>query len=89
MAINAAQVPVSTTATRLNSDPHDSRSDSAIAITAPAAAVLYLGRAGVSTATGFPLPAGTTISLDLQSSEDVYGVLATGTGTVSVLETGV
>ena len=89
MAIRTAQVTVGTTATKLNSAPTDRRADSSIAVTAPASGSFYIGKSGVTTATGFLVPAGTSISLDLQSGEDLYGVLASGSGSVAVLETGV
>lgn len=89
MAISTAQVAVSTTAAKLTSTPTDSRAGSSIAITAPAAATLYIGGSGVTSTTGFAVAAGASVSLDLQSGEDVYGVLASGTGTAYVLRSGV
>jgi len=89
VAISTAQVAVSTTAAKLTSTPTDSRAGSSIAITAPVAATLYIGGSGVTSTTGFAVAAGASVSLDLQSGEDVYGVLASGTGTAFVLRTGV
>jgi hypothetical protein len=42
----------------------------------------------VTVANGFLVPAGATFSMDLQSSERLYGVLAAGTGTAYVLRAG-
>lgn len=88
MALQAAQVAVSTIAVELTSraatDPRSS-----IAVQAPAAAALYVGPAGVTAATGYLIAAGQSIGLDLGPGERLYGILASGTGTAYVLRTGV
>jgi hypothetical protein len=89
VAISTAQVAVSTTAAKLTTTPTDSRAGSSIAITAPSAADLYVGGSGVTSSNGFRVVAGATLTVDLQSGEDLYGVLASGTGTAYVLRSGV
>jgi hypothetical protein len=89
MSIRSAQVSVGTTPKPLGSLEADHRNGNAIAVTAPAGADLYLGGPDVTSTTGFRLAAGGTASLDLSPSELLYGVLASGTGTVFVLQTGV
>jgi hypothetical protein len=86
MAIQSAVVAVSTTAaelTQVRDEP------SSILITAPAAAVLYIGDSAVTSVNGYPLAAGASVSLDLETKERVYGVLASGTGNANVLRTGI
>lgn len=89
MSIRSVQVSVGTTPVLLGSPEADHRDGSAIAVTAPVGADLYLGGPSVTSTTGFRLTAGGTASLDLSPSELLYGVLASGTGTVFVLQTGV
>jgi hypothetical protein len=90
MAIVSAQVAVSTTAAELTSGLTTAAGDSqSIAVQAPAAAILYVGPAGVTSTTGFPIAAGQTIALDLEYGERLYGILATGTGTAFTIRTSV
>lgn len=89
MALQTAQVTVGTTPVELTAPLADTYSNSAIIVQAPAAATLYVGPAGVTPATGFPVAAGTTVSGDLENTERLYGVLASGTGTAYVLRSGV
>lgn len=89
MAIRSTRVTVGTTATRLSSSPNDNRADASVTVQAPDGATLYVGGADVTAATGFPVAAGTTISGELQHGEDLYGVLASGSGTTYVFESGV
>lgn len=89
MAISTAQVTVSTTVTKLSVVDTGSRADSSIAVAAPAGADLYVGDATVTATTGFRVPAGATFSGNLESGEDLYGVLASGSGTAYVFRSGV
>lgn len=90
MAIESAQIAVSTTATELtNTAARISGDSTSILVQAPAGAVLYVGPAGVTTANGFPVPAGSSFSIDLEFGERLYGVLASGTATAFVLRQGV
>lgn len=88
MALLTRQVPVGTTAVELTSRPVTDPSNS-IAVQAPAAATLWVGPAGVTAATGFPVAAGQTLALDLGPGERLYGILASGSGTAYALATGV
>jgi hypothetical protein len=84
--IKTRQVSVGTTATRLSSDTYFG---SSIAIEA-GSVDLFIGDSAVTTSGatgGFKVTAGATIALDL-GGEDVFGVVASGTSTVYVLETG-
>jgi hypothetical protein len=85
MALETAQVAVSTTRTELTDRPAtDPRNSVAVHCTAD----LYVGDASVTAANGFLVPAGTVVSLDLESSERLYGILASGTATAYVLRSG-
>lgn len=89
MAVQSAQIAVSTTAAELTGGLIESANQSSsIAVQAPAAAALYVGPLGVTSATGFPIAAAQTFAFDLEYGERLYGILATGTGTAFVLRTG-
>lgn len=90
MAVSAAQVSVTTTATALTTAETDSRSGESIAVTNTDASVaVYLGPAGVTSSTGYKLAAGASIGVDLDLGETLYGITASGTVVVGVLRTGV
>lgn len=57
-----------------------------ITITTTAATVLYVGKSDVSTITGLYIEAAAGASLTLDTSAAVYGIVASGTLTVSYLE---
>lgn len=86
MAVVAAQVAVSTTRAKLTTA---SNGASGILVQAPAGATLFVGGDSVTSATGFPIPGGQTLSLDFGTTDELYGILAAGSGTASVLRTGV
>lgn len=86
MAVVAAQVNVGTTATLLSAD--EGRDGSSVLVQAPSGVTLYVGGSGVTTTTGFPVPPGQTLSVDLPSFDAIYGVLASGSATASVLRVG-
>lgn len=88
MAVVAAQVAVSTTPVSLSTDP-SAGNGSSVLVQAPAAAILYVGGPGVTSAAGFPIPAGQSLSVDLAPFDELFGVLASGTGSATVLRVGV
>jgi hypothetical protein len=86
MALQAAQVAVGTTVVELtNRSPTDPTNSIVVTPTVD----LFVGPAGVTAATGYRIPAGGSLSLDLGSQERLYGVTASGTGTAYVLRSGV
>jgi hypothetical protein len=90
MAVGSAQVAVSTTAVQLTAAESDSRVGESVAVTnTHASATVYLGGAGVTSSTGFPLVAGGSLSVDLDGTETLYGITASGSVTVGVLRTSV
>lgn len=86
MAVVAAQVTVGTTPVLLSQD--DDRGGSSLLLQAPAAATLYVGGPTVTAASGFPVPAGTSLSVDLPDYNQLFGVLATGSSPVAVMRVG-
>ena len=90
MALSRA-VTVATTATRLDSTGDtDGIAGSSFAAHNNSAVTVYVGGSDVTTANGFPVPAGTSLSDDeLPPAGAYYGIVATGTAEVRVLESGV
>jgi hypothetical protein len=88
MSIVGTQVPVGTSPTALQAAPVDDGSGVEIAVRnrSAAAATVYLGAANVTTSTGFALEAGVGVGLHLDVGETLYGIVASGTVTVDVLE---
>lgn len=89
MAIEIAAVTVATTATALAAGGGEGRGSVTTITVKPAAAggaEVYLGPAGVTTATGLPLGGG--ISFSLIAADSLYGIVATGTVAVRVMEHG-
>lgn len=91
MAINQARVSVGTSATLLdNFTETDSVRGTALVVQNLGTASVYLGNASVTTSTyGYELKANSSLSVTLQPEETLYGVVASGTVTVSVLAQGV
>ena len=92
MAINHALVSVGTTATLLTvATAGGGKDGSTICIQNPSGGqAVYLGGAGVTVASyGFILAAGTSISIELNQDEAVYGVVTATTQSVAVLRQGV
>jgi hypothetical protein len=74
------QVPISLSATQIIA----ANTRQGLLITNPSAVTVFIGPSGVTTANGQGLLAGQSLSLPVTSA--VYGVVATGTQTVSYLE---
>lgn len=87
MSTSNATKSVTTTATRL--DSADQSAGASVAVKNVGAVTVYVGGSGVTTAAGYPLAAGEAISLDVGKTDEVYGIVATGTCEVRVLESGV
>lgn len=87
MAIETAAVTVATTATAIAVGGGEDRfSTITVKPAESGSAEVYVGPAGVTTATGLPLGGG--ISFDLQAGEALYGIVASGTVAVRVMEHG-
>jgi hypothetical protein len=88
MATKAARVTVTTSATRLDVPDTDSREGSTLVVRCSAAA-LFVGGADVTAATGYEIPAGDAVALDLSGNDVLYAVVATGSAVTHVLRAGV
>lgn len=90
MAVTSAQVTVGTSATALSAAETDSRSGEQLRLlNSDATNAVFIGPAGVTTATGYKLLAGATIgAIELDAGETLYGVVAAGTVVVHVLRLG-
>jgi hypothetical protein len=90
MSLDTAAVTVATTATLLATGGGEGRGSITTITVKPAVGangdLVLLGPAGVTTATGLPLGGG--ISFALAIGEALYGIVATGTVAVRVLEHG-
>lgn len=79
-----SQVTVASTATLLTASA-DGRDE--VTIQQLGTTPVYIGKAGVTTATGFPLPGVAGASITLPATEGIYGITASGTQAVAVLVT--
>jgi hypothetical protein len=88
MALLPDRVTVGTTATELTpNELSDSQlGESSLVLKPPTGTTVYIGPAGVTAATGYPVD--TEFALDLHMGERVYGILASGSAVVPVLVTG-
>jgi hypothetical protein len=86
----SGQVPCGTTATLIAGAPFMSSMGAVGAFTAVngTGATLYVGGPLVTSANGFPVAASGTLSSFLFTGDQVFGVTASGTTTVSMFQTG-
>lgn len=90
MATKTAAVSVGTTATRLDTQADaDSRADQRITLYNAGAVTVYLGGSDVTTATGVALAAGAYADETLLAGSTLYGIVASGTCEVRVMQVGV
>lgn len=98
MAVRASRVLVGTTPTRLDVFTEDDlqtgsldmrRGDGQSCLTRPRGASIFVGGADVTAAAGFEQLAEEAIGRDLLPGDGLYGVVASGTVTVHVEQTGV
>ncbi len=88
MAVKAAQVAVGTSATLLVAADTDRVSAGQRVTTYAPTGQFYVGGPGVTTATGFLVPAGGSYSERLDPADTLYGIVASGTVTVHVIRAG-
>jgi hypothetical protein len=89
VAVQHAQVTVGTTAAELTVADSDAVPGSSVLFVAPASPTLYLGGAGVTAATGVPVPAGQIVTATLAAGDRLFAVVASGSVVVPVLRQGV
>jgi hypothetical protein len=88
MALETAQVSVTTTATKLTSAVAQVSGDTQEIAVKPNGTI-YVGGSGVTTANGFEVQGGEVFSISLRFGEDLYGITATGTVATYVIRQGV
>lgn len=86
MAIRANVVTVGTSPTPLVTLQNSDGSDTLVRNTGSVA--VYIGAGNVTPTTGFPINAGEALTIDLGEGTVPYGVVATGTSTIAVLQVG-
>ncbi len=92
MAFSGNRVTVGTSPTLLNVAPASAGykgSYSLLVVNRHASASVFLGGAAVTAGDGFELLAGEAMNADSESGESLYGIVATGSARVDVLESGV
>lgn len=87
MAVVSVQVQVGTTPTLLSGSADGGAPGIAVAVTNQGAASIFLGGPAVTTA-GYELVPGATATADLVGSDELYGIVASGTVRADVLRTG-
>ena len=90
MSLAHERVSVGTTATQLSSN-YAGKDGQTVSVQNPSTSVIvYLGGAGVTTTSyGYALGTSSDMSVDLQTGEELYAVVAASTLTVNVLRQGV
>lgn len=84
MAIVHARISVGTTATVLA--PFQPNADRVVVVQNLGTVSVYVGGPGVTTSSyGYELKPNASLSFDVDQAEDLYGVVASGSQTVSVL----
>lgn len=91
MAVSSRAVSVGTTATALDTEGEtDGIKGTSLAVYNNGASTVYIGGSGVTTANGAPVAAGSWgPSFDLNAQDRLYGIAASGTVEVRVIESGV
>jgi hypothetical protein len=88
VAIGTQQVSVGTTATRLDPTPVGAITRESCVVRNRGAAAVFLGGSTVTTANGFQLDPGETFTADVQASDGLFGIVASGTVVCHVLQVG-
>jgi len=91
MSVQSAVVSVGTSATALSAAEGSGSDAASVAVKVPTGgATVYVGGSDVTTANGWPVAAGESVTLNLLAAgERVYGIVAASTQNVNVLRQGV
>ncbi|HEY7822348.1 MAG TPA: hypothetical protein VIG24_05925 [Acidimicrobiia bacterium] len=89
MAVRGTRVSVGTTAVAILRETTGRSRGSGAVVKNLGTVDLDLGGPSVATGAGLPLPAGESISVELEPSESLWAVAASGTVSVALLEGGV
>lgn len=81
--ISASRVTVTTSATSIVAAGSDTIG---ACVRNAGTASVYLGGSGVTTSTGYELPASDTLCMDLLNNETLYGIVASGTVEVHLVK---
>lgn len=86
--INTVTASVGTTATKIHSKRAYRTTDRARVLVhnSHATAAMFIGPADVTATSGVKLAAGERLALDLSANDDLYAVVATGTGSAVVMK---
>jgi hypothetical protein len=87
MSIQTQPVAVAVTATRLDSTAEGTALSQCM-VKNVGTATVYIGGSNVTTANGFPLEIGEAATCDLGRNEALFGIVASGTQNVRVMEVG-
>lgn len=88
MAVLTSRVDVTSAQIQVNSTA-DPASNAALVITNRGTAAVYLGPTGVTTATGWQLDVGASVTVDGYSSRDaIFAIAASGTQTLHTIRFG-
>lgn len=90
MALKPRAVTVTTAATRLDYAEGGENHATSWAGYNNGSVTVYVGDEGVTTANGFPVPPGNYVGFDdLDTTETVYGITASSSAEMRVVETGI
>ena len=92
MSVYTTRPSVGTAATLLgptHSSTADSQRGCSVMVYNPGPTDVVVGNASVTASVGFIVPSGSSLQADLGDNEVLYGIVASGTQTVHVLESGV
>lgn len=85
MAVASAVTVAATSATLLSVAQQTPRTG--VVLSVPAGGVtVFVGGPSVTAAAGFPVAAGSSLSVDLDNYEQLFGIVATGSQAVNVLQ---
>lgn len=85
MSIRSEAVTVTTSATTIATGPSDGESD--VLIYNDSDATVYLGGSDVTSSNGLPVVSGASAGMVLRRTDNLYGITASGSKAVRVLET--
>lgn len=92
MAVTSSSITVTTTATQVAVTDSNYSAGVSVALQNVGSTEVRVGGPSVTATTGFPLAAGSTVTMDLDlrgaSGDFPYLIVASGTGTVAVLAAG-
>lgn len=87
MAVKTKVTAVSTTAVAITSADTDITSKGFVTLTNNSAGTVYVGPAGVTTSTGFPLKQNQVLAnIEIKNNETLYAIAGSGTSEIVALQ---